>query len=240
MRRTAHGVATVLRHTAFFLYREDSTPAQRVMMLKGLAYLRFECKSVVAVDYGTDLFGGSSVLGDADPRDRTPRWRAAEVGPPSNFDVALMLDFADQERLQDYNEDEVHHEVSKYNAAVCQPEMTARVDWVYDGDPLINAGHVRHSAMFVWRDDADDAAKERAFAHAASLESVDGVDRVTVASNVGPMKTDFDWILDVDLLDGKRTKAMLGGREYGEAMAAIAAATKYEWTARLSHVMRGM
>ena len=53
----------MLRHTAFFLFREDITPAQHLAMLKGLAYMRFECRSVVALDYGTDLFGGSDRCG---------------------------------------------------------------------------------------------------------------------------------------------------------------------------------
>jgi hypothetical protein len=230
----------VLRHTAFFLFREDITPAQHLAMLKGLAYMRFECGSVVGLDYGTDLFEGSKVLREVKPWDRTPRWRAAEAGPPCNFDVALMLDFTDKAGLDAYNDDDVHHEVGEYNASICRPEMTARVDWNYYGEPLITPGHVRHSAMFVWRDDVDEAAKEGAFEQAQSLESADGVEKVTVAPNVGPMKTDFDWILDVDVSDKKKAKALLDGDVYGNAMKAIAPATKYEWTARLSHVMRGM
>lgn len=230
----------MLRHTAFFLFREDITPAQHLAMLKGLAYMRFECGSVVGLDYGTDLFEGSKVLREVKPWDRTPRWRAAEAGPPCNYDVALMLDFPDQAGLDAYNDDDVHHEVGEYNASICRPEMTARVDWNYDGESLITPGHVRHSAMFVWRDDADDAAKEAAFEQARGLESADGVEKVTVAPNVGPMKTDFDWIVDVHVAGEKKAKAMLEGNVYGNAMAAIAPVTKYEWTARLSHVMRGM
>jgi hypothetical protein len=230
----------VLRHTAFFLFREDITPAQHLAMLKGLAYMRFECRSVFALDYGSDLFGGSDVMRETKPWDRIPRWRAAESGPPANYDVALMLDFEDKAGLDAYNDDEVHHEVGEYNASIAKPEMTARVDWNYDGDPLINPGHVRHSAMFVWRDEATDSTKESALERARSLESADGVEKVTVAPNVGPMKTDFDWILDVQLPDEATAKAFLEGDRYSEAMGAIAPVTKYEWTARLSHVMRGM
>jgi hypothetical protein len=230
----------VLRHTAFFLFRDQITPAQHLAMLKGLAYMRFECKGVVALDYGTDLFDGSKILRETKPWDRTPRWRAAEVGPPSNYDVALMLDFEDQAGLDAYNDDDVHHEVGDYNASICRAELTARVDWNYDGDPLINPGHVRHSAMFVWRDEVDDAAKEAAWDEVRRLESADGVESLTVAPNVGPMKTDYDWILDVQLPDEPTAKALLEGELYSDVMAAIAPVTKYEWTARLSHVMRGM
>jgi hypothetical protein len=52
----------VFRHTAFFLFRDDITPEKHLAMLKGLAYMRYECAGVVAIDYGTDLFGGSEVL----------------------------------------------------------------------------------------------------------------------------------------------------------------------------------
>jgi hypothetical protein len=230
----------VLRHTAFFLFREDITPAQHLAMLKGLAYMRFECRSVVALDYGTDLFGGSDLLRETKPWDRTPRWRAAEAGPPCNYDVALMLDFADEAGLDDYNDDDVHHEVGDYNASICRPEMTARVDWNYDGAALIKPGHVRHSAMFVWRDDVDDAAKDAAFEQARRLTSADDVETLTVAPNVGPMATDFDWILDVHLPDENKAKSMLESDLYAEVMKAIAPVTKYEWTARINHVMRGM
>ena len=230
----------MLRHTAFFLFREEITPEQRLAMLKGLAYMRFECDSVVALDYGTDLFGGSTPLRETKPWDRTPRWRAAEVGPPSNYDVALMLDFPDQAGLDAYNDDDVHHEVGDYNASICRGELTARVDWHYDGDPLIEPGHVRHSAMFVWADDADDAAQEQAWERARGLASAAGVESVTIGENVGPMKTDYDWILDLRVRDQDAARALIDGDAYSEVMRALAPVTKYEWTARLSHEMRGM
>ena len=46
-----------------------------------------------------------------------------------------------------------------YNASICRGELTARVDWWYDGEPLIDPGHVRHTAMFLWTDEVDEAAK---------------------------------------------------------------------------------
>jgi hypothetical protein len=209
-------------------------------MLKGLAYMRFECASVVALDYGTDLFGGSAALRETKPWDRTPRWRAAEVGPPTNYDVALMLDFPDQAGLDAYNDDDVHHEVGDYNASICRSELTARVDWHYDGDPLIEPGHVRHSAMFVWADGTDDAAREQAWERVRGLESEAGVESLTIGDNVGPMKTDYDWILDVRVRDRDAAAALIDGDAYSEAMRALVPVTKYEWTARLSHEMRGM
>jgi hypothetical protein len=231
----------VFRHTAFFIFRDDITPEKHLAMLKGLAYMRYECSSVVAIDYGTDLSGGSEVLRTVKPWDRTPRWRGRDEGPPCNYDVALQLDFVDKAGNEEYNDDDVHHEVGEYNASICRSELTARVDWEYEGDTPLNVpGGVRHSSMFLWRDEADDAAKEAAQAAAKGLESADGVGAVTIGQNVGGLKTDYDWILDVQVSDEAATKALLEGHAYAEAMKAIVPATKHEWTARLSHVMHGI
>lgn len=230
----------MLRHTAFFLLRPDSGPEQQLLMLKGLAHMRFNCPSVSALDCGEDLFGGSSRLREVEPQSRTPRWRGAVEGPPCNYDVALMLDFAGQEALEQYNDDPVHREVGAYNASVGDPELTARVDWWYDGEPLIRRGHVRHSAMFVWRDDASDDAREAAIARLSALESEPGVESLHIGRNVGPFTTDFDVILDVQVPDRDAAAALLAGNAYASAMSEVAPVTKYEWTARITHVMRGM
>ena len=230
----------MLRHTAFFLFDRDITPERHVLMLKGLAYMRFECASVVALDFGSDLFGGSAPLREIKPWDRTPRWRAAQEGPPCNYDVALMLDFHDQAGIDAYNDDDVHHEVAVYNAAVCQGELTARVDWWYDGEPLIRPGLVRHSAMFVWADDVDDAARQQAIDAVRSLESAPGVESLTIGTNVGTLRTDYDWIIDLQTTDVAAATSVIKGQRYAEVMRAIAPVTKYEWTAALTHVMRGL
>jgi hypothetical protein len=231
----------VFRHTAFFLFRDDITPEKHLAMLKGLAYMRYECSSVVAIDYGTDLFGGSEVLRTVKPWDRTPRWRGREEGPPCNYDVALQLDFVDLAGNEEYNDDDVHHEVGEYNASICRSEMTARVDWTYEDDAPLNVpGQVRHSAMFVWRDDADDAAKTGAWDAVKGLESAPGVNRVTIGENVGKLKTDFDWIVDLQVDDADATKALIEGDAYAEAMQSVVPATKHEWTARISHTMHGI
>lgn len=230
----------MLRHTAFFLLRPDSGPEQQLLMLKGLAHMRFNCASVSALDCGEDIFGGSSRLREVKPFTRTPRWRGAVEGPPSNYDVALMLDFVDQDALERYDDDPVHHEVGDYNASVGDPELTARVDWWYEGEPLIRRGHVRHSAMFVWRDDASDEEREGAIARLSALESEAGVESLHIGRNVGPLTTDFDLILDVQVPDRDAAAALLAGDAYTSAMRAVAPVTKYEWTARITHVMRGM
>lgn len=208
-------------------------------MQKGSAFMRFTAAGPVAIDFGQDLFGGSLHLKETKPWDRTPRWRAALEGPPCDYDVALHLDFEDESGLEAYNKDDVHHEIAVYNAAVCQGELTARIDWWYEGAPLIEAGKVRHTAMFLWKDELDDAAKERALAEVKRLGDEGGVEQVTIGTNVGTLRTDYDWILDLRLPDETAAKALVEGDGYREAMRALADTTKYEWTARLTHRMHG-
>jgi hypothetical protein len=127
-----------------------------------------------------------------------------------------------------------------YNAAVCQGELTARIDWWYDGDaPLIEAGHVRHASMFIWRDDADDAAKDAAQERVRGLASEPGVERLTIGTGVGSLRTDYDWLIDVQLSDAEAAKAFVEGDAYREAISDVARATKHEWTARMTHTMHG-
>src|SRR5206468_2172450 len=180
---------TVLRHTAFFLHRDTTTSDHHETMLKGLAYLRFECRSVRALDYGADLFGGSRRLREIAPWKRTPLWRGRGEGPPANFDVALHLDFDDRAGLDDYNHDDVHHAVAVYNASINVGELTARVDWWYDGPPLIRRGHVRHTATFVWADEASDAARRAAQDAVRRLQEAPGVEGVTIGQNIGALTT---------------------------------------------------
>lgn len=229
----------MLRHTALFLLKEGNGPEEARWMQKGSAFMRFTAAGPTAIDFGQDLFGGSSTIVGTKPWDRTPRWRAAAEGPPCSFDVALHLDFDDEAGLEVYNHDDVHHEIAVYNAAVCQGELTARIDWWYEGGPLIDPGHVRHAALFVWRDEADEATKERTLAEVKRLGDEAGVERVTVGTNVGTLRTDFDWILDVQLPDNDAAERFLVSDGYRAAMASIAPVTKFEWTARLTHTMHG-
>jgi hypothetical protein len=221
------------------MLKEGNGPEEMRWMQKGSAFMRFTAAGPVAIDFGSDLFGGSLHLSETKPWDRTPRWRAATEGPPCDYDVALHLDFEDEAGLETYNKDDVHHEIAVYNATVCQGELTARIDWWYDGEPLITAGHVRHSAMFIWKDGLDEVAKERALAEVKRLGDEAGVERLTLGANVGTLKTDYDWIVDLQLADADAAKRFIEGDGYRETMLALAGATKHEWTARLTHSMHG-
>lgn len=229
----------MLRHTAFFMLKEGNGLEEVQWMQKGSAYMRFTAAGPVAIDFGSDLFGGSLHLSETKPWDRTPRWRAATEGPPCDYDVALHLDFEDQAGLEAYNKDDVHHEIAVYNAAVCQGELTARIDWWYEGDALMTPGHVRHTAMFIWKDDLEEAAKERALSEVKRLGDEPGVEKLTLGTNVGTLRTDYDWILDLQVPDAEAATTLIGSEGYRETMLALAGATKYEWTARLTHRMHG-
>jgi hypothetical protein len=226
----------MLRHTALFLWRDTTTDEQKLAALKGLAYLRYGSPSVREVDFGEDLRGGSATFLGTKPWERTPLWNARTEGPPSDFDMALHLDFDDQGGLDAYNSDQAHHEVAVYNASVCRPERTARVDWWYDGPPRGQRGGVRHTELYLWTDEAGDADRDAVRRAFASLEG-SGVRSVQVADNVGTLRTDYDLIVDIETDDADAATSLLGSSAYASALARAATATKFEWTARITHTI---
>jgi hypothetical protein len=230
----------MLRHSAFFMFREDTTLEQGVQMLKGLAYMRFACPSVRALDFGLDEFGGSAQLREVKPWKRQPRWRSRKIGPAVSYDVALHLDFDDQAGMDDYNDDDVHHEVAVYNASICRGEETARVDWWYDGAPLITKNQVKHAAMFLWADESDEQSRQDALDTVKSLEEASEVQQVIIGKNIGTLTTDFDGIVDIRCADRAAAEKLLAGEHYAQAMKRLGEVTQYEWTARLTHVMHGL
>jgi hypothetical protein len=230
----------MLRHSAFFMFRDDTTLEQAVQMMKGLAYMRFACPSVRALDFGLDEFGGSGQLREVKPWKRQPRWRSRRLGPPVSYDIALHLDFDDQAGMDDYNDDDVHHEVAVYNASICRGEETARVDWWYDGQALITKNQYKHSAMFIWADESDDASRTAALDAVKALEGTPEVAQVTIGKNIGTLTTDFDGIIDIRCADKDAAAKLIAGEEYAHAMKQLGEVTQYEWTARLTHLMHGL
>ena len=227
----------MLRHTALFLWKDTTGEEQKLGALKGLAYLSYGCPTVRAVDFGIDIDGGSSPLITSKPWERTPLWNAREVGPPSNYDMALNLDFDDQDGLDGYNSDDVHHEVAVYNASVCRGEFTARVDWYYEGSPRIERFGYRHTELFLWLDEVDESQRSDFREALESLSMVPGVTSVEVGNNVGTLATDYDMILDVMLENGEAATEFLSHRALNDVNQMAALVTKYEWTARITHEM---
>jgi len=226
------GPTEMLRHSVLWTLRDGTTAQARREMLWGLAYLGTECRSVSHGDYGDDLFGGSSGRDPSQP----PMWRREGMAPPSSFDAALHLDFDDWGRFEEYGADPVHTAASRFNESVSWDELTARVDWYHEGTRPATRGHVKHVAMFVWADGGD---REAALAAVQGLAAADEVEAVAAGTNVGVHPSDYDWIMDLQLPDRRAAEALLAGPAYAAAMEVVAAATKYEWTARVTHLMRG-
>jgi hypothetical protein len=208
-------------------------------MLQRLAYLGTEPTMVRSGDYGADLFGGTEPLHEVPPWERPPYWRRSNGdGPASNFDLALHLDFSDWDDFRAYANDPTHNAASDSNKVTSFDEFTGRVDWYYEGDvPPTRAGHVKHVAMFVWTDESSEDERGAAIAAVEGLAGTDGVERALVGHNVGKLTTDYDWIMDLDLPDADTARSFLDGEAYRKAMEAVAAVTKYEWTARMTHPM---
>jgi hypothetical protein len=225
----------VLRHSVLWTLRDTTTPELRVEMLRGLAYLGTECPSVRHGDYGDDLFGAGRAAGLR----VTPMWRRDGLAPPGDFDAALHLDFDDWSRFEAYGADPVHELASRFNESVAWDELTARVDWNYEGERRTRRGHVRHVAMFAWADGIAETEKQGALDAAAALAGEEGVESAATGFNVGVHPSDYDWILDVHVPNRAAAERLLASPGYTRAMEVVAAATKYEWTARITHRMRG-
>jgi hypothetical protein len=228
----------MLRHSVLWIMRDPLAAEARLAMLQRLAYLGTECPSVSSGDYGADLSGGSRILHEVRPSQRLPVWRRSGEGPVCNFDMALHLDFADWDAFREYASDPTHDEASRANEAANWDELTARCDWYYEAEaPPTRAGGVKHVAMFIWAEDASDAAKEAAVGAVEALAEAEQVEAVLTGHNVGKLTTDYDWIMDLQVADQDSAARLLDGREYAEGMETVAKATRFEWTARMSHVM---
>jgi hypothetical protein len=225
----------MLRHSVIWLLRDTTTPQLRAQMLQGLAYLTLECPMVRYGDYGEDIFGGSS---PAAGTSETARWRGRTT-PLTDYDVALHLDFDDWDGHDAYSADPAHAAASQFNEEVSWDDVTARVDWCTVSEPPGRRGQVRHSAMFVWADQAPPAERERALESVRALSTLPGVCAVSAAPNVGRLVSDYDWIMEVILPDPDAARTFLSSPAYSEAMQAVTAVTKYEWTARVTNVVRG-
>jgi hypothetical protein len=228
----------MLRHSVLWTLRDTTTTALRLEMLKGLAFLGTECPSVRHGDYGDDLFAGSRAPAAA-PGAEVPMWRREALGPPTSFDAALHLDFDDWPRFAEYGADSTHEAASRFNESVSWDELTARVDWYYDGEHPTVRGHVKHVAMFVWADDLGDRERQSALDAVHALAESPEVEFVATGINVGVHPSDYDWILDVQIPDLPAAAKLLGSSGYASALEAVAAVTKFEWTARVTHLMRG-
>jgi len=225
----------MLRHSVIWLLRDTTTSELRTRMLQGLAYLTVECPMVRYGDYGDDIFGGSARSAGAP--DMT-RWRGRTT-PLTNYDVALHLDFDDWAGHDAYSDDPAHEAVSRFNETVSWDDFTARVDWHTESEPSGRRGRIRHTAMLVWADESAPGERKRVLNSIRDLEFLPGVCAVSVGENVGRLVSDYDWIMEVIMSDRDAAEGLFTGSAYGHIMQAVAAATKFEWTASVTSVIRG-
>jgi hypothetical protein len=229
----------MLRRTVLFVYRDTATAEERSRLMRGLAFVGLECPTVAAGDYGGDIEGGSARLTEIPPWERTPRFHARAEGPPSNYDVALHLDFDDEAALAAYEGHPAAQETLRFASSVTVPELTAQLDWPRERELSDGRGRYRHCALHVWRDDAHEAARARALDAVSSLAGARDVEALAVGRSATGRAADFDWILDVRLPDEQAARSFLAGEPYAAAAAAVAEVTKHEWTARVTHLIRG-
>jgi hypothetical protein len=229
----------MLRRTVLLVYCDTATLDERSRLMRGLSFIGLECPTVAAGDYGDDIAGGSARLIEIPPWKRAPRFHARDEGPPSNYDLALHLDFEDETALAVYEGDPARREMIGSASLVTVPDLTARLDWRHDG--ALNArGGYRHCALHVWRDGTTEAARTQALDAVRGLESVPGVAAVSTGESANGRPADFDWILDVRFDDEQAARSFLAGEPYAEAAQAVAGVTKHEWTARVTHLIRGV
>jgi hypothetical protein len=228
----------VLRHTVLFLWGEHATDQQKLVALKGLAYLAYACPTIRCLDFGTDLLGGSSPLVETKPWKRRPIWRSQRPGPLFNYDMALHEDFDDLAGLEAYNGHPAHYEVGVYNESVDREEQTARCDWWYDGPPRLEKGLIRQSALFLWRDEATDRQKDGVREAFRSLNgAVPSLRSLVTGDNISTNPTAYDLIVDAHFGELTDAEAYQEHPAYKEALALARATTLYEWTARITHRM---
>jgi len=223
----------MLRHSVLFTFRDEAGPAQRLLMMKGLAYLRFECPSVRALDFGADLFGGSGQTPVGSPNRKS---NGGSVG----YDVALHLDFANRADFREYSANPIHRAVSAYNASVCREKLTARVDWNPEEGVTHSVGHLRHTVMFVWNANIDDAGRKSAFSQVEQLMRAPETETMAIGIDAGENNTNYDWMIDVQLFDLDSADHLINGETYGAAMSALAPLIQPERTARQTHLMHGL
>ena len=253
----------MLQHTVLFLYRDWLTEEHKAGMLDVWEGIRSGCGSIRALDVGVDLQGGSSELLQVLPWRRTPIWHSRRIGPPSNYDIGSNVDFDDLAGFATYGTCPAHHEASVYNETHGQEERAARIQWEYDGPPRFLAGGVRHTALYLWAEEA--TAEQRSEARnqmRALADSVPGARSLAVGDDlklghlateqgtrlVRPAdvpageeawasSTNFDLIVDVMFEDLQGANAFIEHPARREAEAMLAGATMYEWTARVTKRM---
>jgi hypothetical protein len=202
-----------VRHTALFVWADQTTDEQKVRVKDGVAYCYY-ASEVLTLDFGADLGLYPSVHG-----------------------FALLHDHRDRAAWDAYNENGAHARVGAFLKSITRPELAARVDRVYEGPPS-RRGAVRHLALYRWSDAA--AEEERSDVRAAAVELArrcPTVRALELGVDLGWYPTNYDWIVEAHFDDVDGLVAFMEHPAQQEVAAAVAAVTQSKLTARVQHRM---
>jgi hypothetical protein len=203
----------ILRHTALFVWAEGTTDEQKVRVKDGVAYCYYGSE-VLTLDFGEDL--GLY---------------------PATHGFALMHDHRDRAAWEAYNDNATHARVGAFLKSITQPELAARVDWVYEG-PRSRRGAVRHLTLYRWNDAAGEDERSNARAAAAELaRRCLTVRALELGLDLGWYPTNYDWIVEAHFDDVDGLVAFMEHPAQQEVAAAFTAVTQPELTARVQHRM---
>ncbi len=192
----------MLRHTALFMWRDTSTEQQKLVALKGLAYMSYGCPSVRRPGLRHRPARGQQLDDRAEAVEAHAALEGARDGSAVQLGHVPLPGLRRPGRAwTPTTTDPVHHEVGVYNESVCRPERTARIDWWYDGPSRIEKGLIHSVALYLWRDEATDTQKDDVREAFRSLnKSVPAVKSlITGDGTIGTLATDYDLIVDGDL-----------------------------------------
>ena len=218
--------------------RKATVSEEMRWMQKGSAFMRFTAAGPVAIDFGQDLFGGSTLLYETKPWERTPRWRAATAGPPCELRRRAAPGLRGPGRiegLQQRRRPPRDRGVQRRGSAKASSRRgsTGGTTAAPDRARTRAARRDVHLEGRRRRRDEGAGARRREAARPTSPGS-----RSSHRHHVGGLAT--DWTGSSTCSFPTRTPRNVP-RERGLPGhdAVVAAATKHEWTARMTHLMHG-
>jgi quinol monooxygenase YgiN len=205
----------MIRHSVLFAWADDVPDEAKLRMKEGMAYVAY-ASNLLDLDFGEDL----------------------GIGGADEFGLILLHDHRSREAWDEYNKDPHHHRVGEYIKQYTNPQLAARVDWMFGGErPPRHT--IRHMAMYLWKHGVSDAQKSKAKAAMAALRSgCPTVRSLEVGDDLGWYPPNYHWIVEAIFDDEAALKAFL---EHPQRLAAEELArevTVSERTARGQHRVR--
>ena len=232
----------MLRHTAFFMLKEGNGPEEMRWMQKGSAYMRFTAAGPVAIDFGTDLFGGSMHLS----RDEAVGPDAAVAGGRRGAAVRLRRRAAPRLRGRSRARGLQQGRRPPRDRRVQRLGLPGRADragrLVVRGRAADDAGPrpALRDVHLEGRRRTRPRKERGASPRSSGSGTTAGVERLTLATE----RRDAEDRLRLDPRRPRRRRrrgqgAASRATRTGTRCGRSPRSTKYEWTARMTHVMHG-